>query len=641
MLREHGVVGKFVEFHGPGLADMPLANRATIANMAPEYGATMGFFPVDDQTLKYLRLTGRDEALIETVEEYYRAQGMWRDEAHDIVYSSTLELDMATVQPSLAGPKRPQDRIDLSGMKAQWRQDLVNTFGKASPAAAGTVTEWEDEGGPVAEEQDEEDHALVDYDGQRFSLTNGDVVIAAITSCTNTSNPSVMVGAGLVARKARRRGLARKPWVKTSLAPGSKVVTDYLDRAGLTEDLDATGFYLVGYGCTTCIGNSGPLPEPISRAIHQHDLVAASVLSGNRNFEGRISPDVRANYLASPPLVVAYALAGTVDIDMTTEPIGKDRDGTDVYLRDIWPTQSEIDDIVASSVTREQFVTQYANVFEGSEEWKGIETTGEALYAWDEKSTYVQEPPFFQGLAREPSPIVPIQGARVLAKLGDSVTTDHISPAGSISEESPAGQYLIEHGVEKGMFNSFGSRRGNDRVMTRGTFANIRVRNQLAPGTEGGYTTDFTDGKVKTIYEASLAYKGAGIPLVVLAGRDYGMGSSRDWAAKGTFELGVRAVIATSFERIHRSNLVGMGVLPLTFMPGQDADVLNLDGSEIFSIKVGDDLRPRQEVPVRAEHRDGSVSEFTTVCRVDTPVEVEYYRNGGILHAVLRKMAES
>ena len=588
-----------------------------------------------------MRLTGRDEALIETVEQYYRTQSLWRDDSHDIVYSSTLELDMSTVEPALAGPKRPQDRIDLSGMKAQWRQDLVNTFGKASPAAAGTVTEWEDEGGPVGPETREDDQILVDYDGSRFSLKNGDVVIAAITSCTNTSNPSVMVGAGLVARKARQRGLTRKPWVKTSLAPGSKVVTDYLDRAGLTEDLEAAGFYLVGYGCTTCIGNSGPLPDPISEAIQDHELVATSVLSGNRNFEGRISPDVKANYLASPPLVVAYALAGTVDIDLTTEPIGQDPNGSDVYLRDIWPTQSEIDDLVASAVTRQQFVTQYADVFEGSAEWTAIDTTGDALYAWDDASTYVQEPPFFQGLQPDTAPIAPIRNARVLAKLGDSVTTDHISPAGSIAEDSPAGQYLIDHGVEKRLFNSYGSRRGNDRVMTRGTFANIRVRNQLAPGTEGGYTTDFTDDTVKTIYEASLTYRAAGTPLVVLAGKDYGMGSSRDWAAKGTYELGVRVVIATSFERIHRSNLIGMGVLPLTFLPGQDADNLSLNGTESFSIDIDDNLRPRQEVVVRAERPDGATVEFTTICRADTPVEVEYYRNGGILHTVLRKMARS
>jgi len=641
MLREHGVVGKFVEFHGPGLADMPLANRATIANMAPEYGATMGFFPVDDQTLRYLRLTGRDEALIETVEQYYRTQGMWRDDSNGIVYSSALELDMSTVEPALAGPKRPQDRIDLSGMKAQWREDLVNTFGKANPAAVGTISEWEDAKGPVGDETGEDDRVLVDYDGQRFSLTDGDVVIAAITSCTNTSNPSVMVGAGLVARKARQRGLTRQPWVKTSLAPGSKVVTDYLDRAGLTEDLEAAGFYLVGYGCTTCIGNSGPLPDPISRAIHQHNLVATSVLSGNRNFEGRISPDVRANYLASPPLVVAYALAGTVDIDLTTEPLGKDPNGADVYLRDLWPTQSEIDDIVASSVTRQQFLTRYADVFDGSAEWKAIETAGDALYAWDEDSTYVQEPPFFQGLTPDPSPISPIQKARVLAKLGDSVTTDHISPAGSIAQTSPAGQYLTEHGVDPHQFNSYGSRRGNDRVMTRGTFANIRVRNQLAPGTEGGYTTDFTDGEVKTIYAASLNYRAAGIPLVILAGKDYGMGSSRDWAAKGTYQLGVRAVITASLERIHRSNLIGMGVLPLTFLPGQDADTLGLDGHETYTIDIDDHLHPRQEIGVKADHPDGSTIEFTTTCRADTPVEVDYYRNGGILHTVLRKMAKS
>jgi len=429
--------------------------------------------------------------------------------------------------------------------------------------------------------------------------------------------------------------------VKTSLAPGSKVVTDYLDRAGLTEDLEAAGFYLVGYGCTTCIGNSGPLPDPISQAIHQHDLVATSVLSGNRNFEGRISPDVRANYLASPPLVVAFALAGTVDIDLTTEPLGKDPNGADVYLRDIWPTQSEIDDIVASSVTRQQFLTQYADVFDGSAEWKAIETAGDALYAWDEDSTYVQEPPFFRGLTPDPSPISPIQKARVLAKLGDSVTTDHISPAGSIAQHSPAGQYLTEHGVDPHQFNSYGSRRGNDRVMTRGTFANIRVRNQLAPGTEGGYTTDFTDGEVKTIYAASLNYQSAGIPLVILAGTDYGMGSSRDWAAKGAYQLGVRAVIAASLERIHRSNLIGMGVLPLTFLPGQDADSLGLDGSETYSIDIDDNLHPRQEVGVRADRPDGSAVEFTTICRADTPVEVDYYRNGGILHTVLRKMAKS
>ncbi len=617
MLRRHGVVSKFVEFYGPGLADMPLANRATIANMAPEYGATIGFFPVDEQTTKYLRLTGRDEALVETVEQYYREQGLWRDEDADILYSSQLELDLSTVEPSLAGPKRPQDRIALSNMKAKWQQDLVETFGKSEPESVPTS-----------------------YEDDHFELNHGDVVIAAITSCTNTSNPAVMVGAGLVARKARERGLERQPWVKTSLAPGSKVVTEYLDAAGLTQDLEACGFYLVGYGCTTCIGNSGPLPPPISASINTHDLVAASVLSGNRNFEGRISQDVKANYLASPPLVVAYALAGTVDIDLTSDPIGQDPDGNDVYLSDLWPSQSEIDDIVNSTVTTEQFKTEYASVFEGSAEWQAIETTGEALYDWDPSSTYVQEPPFFEGLTTEVAPITPIEGARVLAKLGDSITTDHISPAGAIAQDSPAAEYLIANGVEPKMFNSYGSRRGNDRVMTRGTFANIRVKNQLAPGTEGGYTTDFTTGEITTIYEAAMNYKEADIPTVVLGGKDYGMGSSRDWAAKGTLLLGARAVIAESFERIHRSNLIGMGVLPLTFKEGENADTLGLDGREVFTVMILDSVGPRDDIEVRVERPDGTEFTFTTTCRLDTPVEVDYYRNGGILHTVLRRMAE-
>jgi aconitate hydratase len=641
MLREHGVVGKFVEFHGPGFADMPLANRATIANMAPEYGATVGFFPVDEQTLKYLRLTGRPEALVETVEQYYKLQGLWRDDSRETVYSANLELDMSTVEAALAGPKRPQDRIDLSGMKDQWHYDLAETFHKSAPAGPGTVEEMVDEGGPVLGEPypDAIDDALVEYDGETFRLKHGAVTIAAITSCTNTSNPDVMVGAGLVARKARQRGLTRKPWVKTSLAPGSKVVTDYLDDSGLTDDLEAAGFYLVGYGCTTCIGNSGPLPVEISAAINEHDLVVASVLSGNRNFEGRISPDIRANYLASPPLVVAYALAGTVDIDLTSEPIGTDAAGNDVYLSEIWPSQAEIDDIVGRSVKTEQFTTEYGSVFEGSEEWQAIPSTGDALYAWNPDSTYVQEPPFFQDLGLDVQPIAPISGARALLKLGDSVTTDHISPAGAIAQTSPAGRYLIEHGVEPRMFNSYGSRRGNDRVMTRGTFANIRIRNQLAPGTEGGYTTDFTDGEVKTVYDAALSYRKAGVPLVVLAGDDYGMGSSRDWAAKGTFELGVKAVIAASFERIHRSNLVMMGVLPLTFPTGETADSLGLDGTETFAFEIDDDLQPRQLVKVTATKTDGSSIEFMARCRCDTPVEVEYLRNGGILHMVLRRMA--
>jgi aconitate hydratase len=618
MLRKHGVVGKFVEFFGPGLEDMPIANRATIANMAPEYGATMGYFPVDSQTLTYMRLTGRDERLVETVEAYTKAQGLWRNDAVVADYVSTLELDMSTVVPSLAGPKRPQDRIALTDMQSKWRADLASTFGRPGDTLVKTQV--------VAE-------------GQAFDLADGDVVIAAVTSCTNTSNPSVMVGAGLVARKARARGLKRKPWVKTSLAPGSKVVTDYLTESGLLPDLEACGFYLVGYGCTTCIGNSGPLPDPIHDAIQRSDLVATSVLSGNRNFEGRISPDVRANYLASPPLVVAYALAGTVDIDLTTDPIGTDQDGADVYLRDIWPTQSEIDEIVAAHVHRDEFEKEYANVFEGPAQWRAIETSGGALYDWLDDSTYIQEPPFFQGLTQTVRPIEPITGARALAKLGESVTTDHISPAGAIGPDSPAGIYLTDHGVERAMFNSYGSRRGNDRVMTRGTFANIRVRNQLAPGTEGGFTTDLLDGSVTTVYEASLHYKEAGIPLVVLAGKDYGMGSSRDWAAKGTFLLGVKAVIAESYERIHRSNLVGMGVLPLEFAPGENAETLGLDGTEAFDIAIDDTLQPMQKVEVTATAGDGTVTRFTATARVDTPIEVEYYRNGGILHTVLRHMA--
>jgi len=620
MLRAHGVVGKFVEFYGPGLAEMPVANRATLANMAPEYGATVGFFPVDERTIEYLRLSGRDDALIETVEQYYKLQGMWRDNDRDITYSSSLELDMGTVVPSLAGPKRPQDRIELGAMKQQWHIDLE---GQLRPDGGGDAT------------------ASVDLDGETFDLSDGSVVIAAITSCTNTSNPEVMVGAGLVARRARELGLDRKPWVKTSLAPGSKVVTDYLRAANLLEDLEAVGFWTVGYGCTTCIGNSGPLPKPISEAVQESDLVVASVLSGNRNFEGRISPDVRANYLASPPLVVAYAIAGTVDIDMTSEPIGVDRDGKDVFLTDIWPTQQEILETIASSVSTEQFVKEYGSVYDGSNEWQAIETTGGALYEWDPSSTYVQEPPFFLDLSPEPSPITPITGARALLKLGDSVTTDHISPAGAIGLNTPAGRYLTENGVPVRLFNSYGSRRGNDRVMTRGTFANIRVRNQLAPGTEGGWTTDFTDGQVKSVYDASLSYKAEGTPLVVLAGVDYGMGSSRDWAAKGTFLLGVRAVIAQSFERIHRSNLVMMGVLPLTFLNGQSPDTLGLDGTEVFDIAVDDSLEARQELTVTATKADGTVVEFGVIARCDTPIEVDYLRNGGILHMVLREMAST
>ena len=641
MLREHGVVGKFVEFHGPGLDDMPLANRATIANMAPEYGATVGFFPVDDQTLKYLRLTGRPEHLVEAIEQYYRAQGLWRDDSRQVAYSADLALDMSTVEPSLAGPKRPQDRISLSAMKDQWHNDLANAFGKSSAATTGTAEAMTDEGGPTNDHLGQIAQVDVSYDGQTFELEDGDVVIAAITSCTNTSNPDVMVAAGLVARKARERGLNRRPWVKTSLAPGSKVVTEYLTSAGLLDDLEATGFYNVGYGCTTCIGNSGPLPEEISKAINAHDLVATSVLSGNRNFEGRISPDVKANYLASPPLVVAYALKGTVDWDPTTEPIGTDERGQDVFLSDLWPSQSEISAIVGEHVTRRQFVERYADVFSGAEEWQSIDTSGGALYEWNEDSTYVREPPFFLDLEPEVEPIRPIDGARVLVLLGDSVTTDHISPAGSIKVDSPAGQYLISRGVQPAMFNSYGSRRGNDRVMTRGTFANIRVRNQLVEGVEGGVTIDWTDGEMKSIFDASSSARDHQIPLIVIAGEDYGMGSSRDWAAKGTFLLGAKAVIAASFERIHRSNLVMMGVLPLQFAPGSNAEKLGLDGTETYHIDVDDNLTPRRPIPVTATRADGTVLRFDTIARVDTPIEVEYLRNGGILAFVLREMAST
>ncbi len=618
LLREAGVVGKFVEFHGPGLDEMPVANRATIANMAPEYGATCGFFPIDDHTLSYLRLTGRPPELLETVRGYAQRQGLWRDENRDIVYSSLLELDMGEVEPSLAGPRRPQDRIPLSEMKKQWTTDLASVFaGHGSPQGAPSVS----------------------LDGETFHLRDGAVVIAAITSCTNTSNPEVMVGAGLLARKARQKGLARRPWVKTSLAPGSKVVTDYLERAGLIDDLESLGFHTVGYGCTTCIGNSGPLPPPIASAIADHDLVAASVLSGNRNFEGRISPLVRANYLASPPLVAAYALAGTVDMDLTRDPLGRDSDGAPVYLRDLWPAPGEIAEIIAECISPDQFRRQYGEVFEGPPEWKEIATDPSRLYNWDPDSTYIQEPPFFAGLTAEPGMIAPIVGARALVYLGDSVTTDHISPAGSIAPDSPAGRFLQERGVPVLMFNSYGSRRGNDQVMARGAFANIRVRNRLAPGTEGGWTTDFTDGRVKTIFEASVRYREAGIPTVVLAGSDYGMGSSRDWAAKGPFLLGVKAVLAASYERIHRSNLIGMGVLPLEFQEGQTAPGLGLDGTEIFHIEIDDGLQPRQPVNVAARRPEGGEIRFTARARIDTPVEIDYYRNGGILHTVLKEMA--
>jgi len=616
ILRDHGVVGKFVEFHGDALASMSLATRATLANMAPEYGATMGFFPVDDQTIKYLHLTGRDEKLIETVEQYCKLQGLWRDDSRPIKYTSNVALDMSTVEPSLAGPKRPQDRIRLSDMKSKWLQASSEIFGHHTPAST-----------------------QVECEGEKFDLADGSVVVAAITSCTNTSNPSVMVAAGLIAKKAHALGLNRKPWVKTSLAPGSKVVTEYLQRADLLGDLEALGFYVVGYGCTTCIGNTGPLQDPIREAIIQDDLISCSVLSGNRNFEGRIGPDIRANYLASPPLVVAYAIAGTVNIDLTSDPIAS-ANGKDIYLKDIWPTDDEVQEAIESCLGRAEFVEQYANVFEGEAEWKNIQAGESQLFAWSDESSYIHEPPFFQGMTTDVPGIHAIDGARVLCKFGDSVTTDHISPAGNIGAASPAGKFLEGRGVPVSMFNSFGSRRGNDLVMIRGTFGNVRVKNLLAPGTEGGFTTDFTDGNVKPIYDASCNYKEEDIPLVVLAGKDYGMGSSRDWAAKGTMLLGVKAVIAESYERIHRSNLVGMGVLPLEYLKGQTADSLGLDGTESFAIAIDESLQPRQIVEVTASHENGTATSFETVCRIDTPVEVEYYRNGGILHTVLRKMSQ-
>lgn len=620
LLRAEGVVSKFVEFFGPGLTAMPLANRATIANMAPEYGATMGFFPVDERTIDYLRATGRSEALCATVEQCCKAQGLWHDPQKAAKYTKVLELDLATVRPALAGPRRPQDRVDLSEMQNNWRDVLVQEFNRD----AGECR--------TAEAQ---------LENGNETLRDGSVVIAAITSCTNTSNPSVMMAAGLLAQKLVARGLRRKPWVKTSLAPGSRVVTSYLESAGLMDGLESLGFHTVGYGCTTCIGNSGPLPDPIRDAIHSNDLVACSVLSGNRNFEGRIGADIRANWLASPPLVVAYAVAGTVDIDLESDPIGVDSDGTPVMLSEVWPTPEEVDAAVRAHVQREQFETEYATVFEGSEAWRAIDVEGGARYQWDESSTYIQNPPFFADLGDDISARSDIEGARVLAKLADSVTTDHISPAGVIKTDSPAGQWLVDRGVPVSMFNSYGSRRGNDRIMTRGTFANVRVRNELAPGTEGGFTTDFTTGKVTSIYEAASAAKEAGTPLIVLAGKDYGMGSSRDWAAKGTFLLGVKAVIAESFERIHRSNLVGMGVLPLCFAEGDSASSLGLTGHEVFDIAIPDDLAPGCSVPVSATKDDGSSVEFCAVCRLDTPVEVGYWNQGGILHTVLRRIAST
>ncbi|NLG09740.1 MAG: aconitate hydratase AcnA [Deinococcales bacterium] len=626
MLRQKGVVGRFVEFFGPGVSSMTVPDRATLGNMAPEYGATVGFFPVDAETLRYMRQTGRLPDEIEALERYSRANHLFReDDSPEPEFSDVIELDLSTVVPSVAGPKRPQDRIDLSDMQRQFRHDL------RAPV--------EQRGFALSDEEVARTSRL-SFKGVEKDLTHGDVVIAAITSCTNTSNPSVMLAAGLVAKKAAERGMKAKPWVKTSLAPGSKVVTEYLQDTGLLPYLEQVGFYVVGYGCTTCIGNSGPLPPAVVKAIHEGDLVAASVLSGNRNFEGRINPDVKANYLASPPLVVAYALAGTVDIDIVNEPLGEDADGDPVYLRDLWPTYEDVTELLEAAMNPETFRRMYDGIERSNEQWNAIPVKGGQLFEWDEGSTYIQEPPFFIDMPETPSPIQPIEGARVLVKVGDSVTTDHISPAGAIAANAPAGEYLLEKGVEKKDFNSYGSRRGNDRVMTRGTFANIRLKNQLAPGTEGGYTTDFTTGEVSTIYAASRNYIAKQIPTIVLAGHDYGMGSSRDWAAKGTYLLGVKAVIAQSFERIHRSNLVGMGVLPLQFLEGQDPESLGLDGTETFTIHVADDVQPRQTLAVTATKADGSTVEFEVVSRLDTPVEVQYYRNGGILHTVLRSMRE-
>lgn len=624
MLRQKGVVGKFVEFYGPGIRALSLPDRATIANMAPEYGATMGFFPVDEETLRYLRRTGRSEALIAQVETYMKAQGLFYSDAlPEAEYSDTLELDMNSVEPSLAGPMRPQDRIPLADMKEAFHQALRAPVKERGYALSGADLERK---GIVA-------------NGYRTEIGHGAVVIAAITSCTNTSNPSVMLGAGILARKAVEKGLRVKPYVKTSMAPGSKVVTDYMDAAGLTPYLEALGFNTVGYGCTTCIGNSGPLPEAVSRAVKEGDIVAAAVLSGNRNFSGRVHPEVRANYLASPPLVVAYALAGTTDIDLVNEPIGSGANGEPVYLRDIWPSNGEIQQALESSLNAGMFHQEYSHIYTGNDTWNEIPASGGDIYDWDPNSTYIQEPPFFIGLDRAPAPIANIRGARVLVKVGDSVTTDHISPAGSISRTSPAARYLMERGVEPAMFNSYGSRRGNDRVMTRGTFANIRLRNQMAPGTEGGWTTYLPAGEQMSIFDASIRYQADGTPLAVLAGNDYGMGSSRDWAAKGTLLLGIKMVIAQTYERIHRSNLVGMGVLPLQFKPGDSAQSLGLDGSETYAtVNLDDNLKPLQDVVVRAEKADGTSVTFATTCRIDTPVEVDYYRHGGILHMVLRNM---
>ena len=622
MLREFGVVGKFVEFFGEGMAALSLADRATIANMAPEYGATCGFFPIDERTLEYLRLTGREESHIEGVEAYCKAQGLWYSaSSKDKSYTDLLELDLSSVLPALAGPKRPQDRVDLANMKSHFIESLTAPLGHQ---------------GHGLESKDLSNSAIVETDGNRFDLNHGDVVIAAITSCTNTSNPGVMLAAGLLARNARERGLSVKPWVKTSLAPGSRVVTEYYEATGLQDDLNAMGFNVVGYGCTTCIGNSGPLPEDIDNAIDEAGLIVGSVISGNRNFEGRVHSKVKASYLASPPLVVAYAIAGNLEIDLETEPLGYSQDGTPVMMSEIWPSDLEISEAL-KAITPDMFRQRYSDAM-NEPRWDSIPSEASPLYPWQDDSTYIRLPTFFSGLSPDPDPISSIEDAKVLLKLGDSITTDHISPAGSFPKDGPAGKWLVERGVDKRDFNSFGSRRGNHEIMMRGTFANVRIRNQMAPGTEGGYALHTVTGEVTSVFDAAQSYDG---PKVVLAGSQYGTGSSRDWAAKGTFLLGVKAVIATSFERIHRSNLVGMGVLPMTFKDGESHELLGLDGTELYSIPVNDNVKPLEMLTVSAKKSDGTEIQFQAQVRLDTPVEVEYYRNGGILHTVLRQLASN
>jgi aconitate hydratase len=621
MLRKKGVVEKFVEFYGAGLSSLSVADRATIGNMSPEYGATIGFFPPDEETLKYLQLTGRDPELIKLVEAYCKEQGLFRTDASpDPVFTDTLELDLASVEPSLAGPRRPQDRVALAKAKSAFQEALPSLMKGGTPDRRVSVT----------------------LNGDSAALGHGTVVISAITSCTNTSNPSVLIGAGLLAKKAVEKGLKAKPWVKTSLAPGSKVVTDYLKDSGLMPHLEKLGFYLVGYGCTTCLGNSGPLPEPISAGIQEGDLVACAVLSGNRNFEGRIHPQVRANYLASPPLVVTYALAGRMDIDLYKEPLGDDPKGSPVYLKDIWPKPEEINEAIRKSVRSEMFKKQYSNVFEGDERWKKMPTPEGELFAWDADSTYVREAPYFEGMTKTPAMPKDITGARVLAVLGDSITTDHISPVGSIERDGPAARYLTEHGVQPKDFNQYGARRGNHEVMMRGTFANVRLKNFLAPGTEGGWTVHLPDKKQMFIYDAAMQYQKEGVPLIVIAGKEYGTGSSRDWAAKGPRLLGIKAVIAESFERIHRSNLIGMGIIPLQFKAGENLKSLSLTGFETYAISgIADDLTIGKELAVKAISDDGKVTEFKVTCRIDIPAELDYYRNGGILEYVLRQLLQN